>query len=145
MDSIKSGLLKVEVKAPKIIAGESTIVNLLITNPFSESIYIESIKAPSSSLLKNYQKKENFDKTNESQKSIAPKEKSDFSFSKLIKSISISEIGIGPIVAHFPREEVGKTINIAMEKNSRLNVIGNIDHNDTLNIKNAEGAEVILY
>lgn len=52
MENQNIGLLKVDVKSPQIIAGEKTIVNLLIRNPFPNSITIESIEAPNSSLLK---------------------------------------------------------------------------------------------
>jgi hypothetical protein len=52
MENSNIGLLKVDVKSPQIVAGERTIVNLLIRNPFPNSIEIESIEAPNSSILK---------------------------------------------------------------------------------------------
>jgi len=52
MENGNIGLLKVDVKSPQIIAGQRTIVNLLIRNPFPNAIQIESIEAPNSSILK---------------------------------------------------------------------------------------------
>jgi len=52
MSDTNIGLLKVDVKSPQVIAGQKSIVNLLIRNPFPHAISIESIEAPNSSILK---------------------------------------------------------------------------------------------
>jgi hypothetical protein len=46
-----TGLLGIEVKAPPVIAGQLTTISFVMRNPFPSPVTIESIEAPTSSLL----------------------------------------------------------------------------------------------
>lgn len=139
--SDSKGFLSIEVKAPPIIAGMPSTISLIIRNPFSEPVIIESIQAPSSApllpkttILKERQK-EAFD---------ADQQGSSWGrFFSSLNSFLIKEIHLGPLVAEFPHQS-GRTINVKMEPNSKLTFKAPLGPDDTVNISNAEKAEVIF-
>jgi len=128
------GFLAIEIKSPPIIAGTVTTVNMIIRNPFSEQVIIESIQAPSSAPLlpllsptDDQSKQENF-----FYKLLAP-----------LSSLQFKEIRFGPLTAEFPNLP-GRHIHINMEPKSRLILKTPFEPNDNIHINQAEEAEVIV-
>jgi len=60
-----------------------------------------------------------------------------------LERFSIKEVHFGFFVAQFPRQS-GRVINVKMETNSKLVFKTFLGSDDTVNISNAEGAEVIF-
>lgn len=140
MENQNTGLLKVDVKSSTVIAGQPTTINLLLKNPFSESIYIESIEAPSSSLLKKEVVEIKKNKIQKEEKMIGKKwDKWD-----ILKKFLMPDMGIGWIYAHFSKEIEKKSININLDKNSKLGIKGSLEKNYELNINSNEGNEILL-
>lgn len=154
-----TGLLGVEVKAPPVIAGQLTTISFVIRNPFASPITIESIEAPTSSLLSrslsiitkgSTQSEMAAKKADRS----SPIEGGDTTYGTQAQpksiaagilekfgKIAVSEFAVGPLVARFP-DESRRVINVKMERNSKLTVDGHLGPADKINIENAEGADV---
>lgn len=131
-----NGILNIEVKVPTVIAGQLSMINLLIRNPFSVPVTIESIQAPTSSLLMNTDNhKVNYKNMPARSQTRAGK------LLAMIDSFRIKEISVGPLKAHFP-DQAGRTINVKMKPQSKLIFNSHLFQNDTLNITNAVEAEV---
>lgn len=132
------GLLSVAVKAPAVIADRPVTISLVIQNPFDETVTIESIQAPSSSLLAHNPEAS-------SPGASTPKSEASgiWSFFSSLRKFRIEEVTLGPLVARFPEEE-GRSIAVDMKPNSKLTIRQTLGPRDRLSISNAEGAEVIL-
>lgn len=137
MENVEAkGLLSVEVKAPPIVAGTPATVSLIIRNPFSQQVVIESIQAPSSAPLLPSQTGA------EEKPTQADGEKSGF-FDKLVSALAVKEISVGPLTAEFPAQR-GRSFHINMEPQSKLTVKTPFGPNDNVHINHAEGAEIIF-
>jgi hypothetical protein len=139
-NSEAKGLLSVEVKAPPIVAGTPATVSLIIRNPFSEQVVIESIQAPSSAPLlpsQTGEDKQSPDGTDKKPRLI------DSILSALWGSNNIRVISFGPLTAEFPAPR-GRNFHINMEPKSKLTVKTPFGPNDSVHINNAEGAEVVF-
>lgn len=133
------GLLSVEVKAPPIVAGTVATVSLIIRNPFSEKVVIESIQAPSSAPLLPSQTVR-----------VESSAREVYMGRGLIKRLltgflnfRVTEISFGSLTAEFPAPR-GSNIQIDMEPKSKLTVKTPFGPNDNVQINNAEGAEVVF-
>ena len=138
-NSEAKGLLSVEVKAPPIVAGTPATVSLIIRNPFSQPVVIESIQAPSSAPLLP-------SPTGVEEKSPQPGGKTSGwleSFSSLVAGLQVKEIHVGPLTAEFPGPR-GRHFHINMEPQSKLTVKTPFGPNDSVHINHAEGAEVVF-
>jgi hypothetical protein len=133
------GLLSVEVKAPPIVAGTSATVSLIIRNPFSEQVVIESIQAPSSAPLLPSQTATGEKPPHKNHK------KPGFldSFVSAFSEFAVKEISVGPLTAEFPAPR-GRHFHINMEPQSKLTVKTPFGPNDNVHINHAEGAEVVF-
>ena len=133
------GLLSVEVKAPPIVAGTITTVSLIIRNPFSEKVVIESIQAPTSAPLLPSQTVQ-----------AGNSSRDDYMGQGLINRLltnflnfRVKEISFGSLTAEFPSPR-GRNFHINMEPQSKLTVKTPFGSNDNVHINNAEGAEVVF-
>lgn len=140
MENIEAkGLLSVEVKAPPIVAGTPATVSLIIRNPFSEQVVIESIQAPSSTPLLPSQ-------TAEDEESPTGADKKLGFFDSVFSAVAgfqVKEISVGPLTAEFPAPR-GRHFHINMKPQSKLTVRTPFESNDSVHINNAEGAEVVF-
>ena len=133
------GLLSVEVKAPPIVAGTVTTVSLIVRNPFSEKVIIESIQAPTSAPLlpsKGVRVESAAGKGNVARGLIQ----------RLLTGFSnfrVTEISFGSLTAEFPAQR-GSNFHINMEPKSKLTVKTPFRPNDNVHINHAEGAEVVF-
>lgn len=133
------GLLSVEVKAPPIVAGTPATVSLIIRNPFSEQVVIESIQAPSSAPLLPSQ-------PGTDEKPPHGTDKKPGFFESVLSSVAgfqVKEISVGPLTAEFPAPR-GRHFHINMEPQSKLTVKTPFGPNDNVHINHAEGAEVVF-
>ncbi|MBC3383415.1 hypothetical protein [Pseudomonas sp. SWRI179] len=133
------GLLSVEVKAPPIVAGTIATVSLIVRNPFSEKVIIESIQAPSSAPLlpsKSVRVESSAGEGNAERGWIH----------RLLTGFSnfrVTEISFGSLTAEFPAPR-GSNFHINMEPKSKLTVKTPFKPNDNVHINHAEGAEVVF-
>lgn len=136
------GLLSVEVKAPPIVAGTPSTISLIIRNPFSQHVIIESIQAPSSAPLLPLV-------TEEEENSEGTDKKTGFlhgfldGFLSAVAGVHVKEIQVGPLTAEFPAQR-GRNFHINMKPQSKLTVKTPFGPNDNVHINHAEGAEVVL-
>lgn len=133
------GLLSVEVKAPPIVAGTIATVSLIIRNPFSEKVVIESIQAPSSAPLLPSQKVrvESSAREGNMERGLINRLLTGF------LNFRVTEISFGSLTAEFPAQR-GSNFHINMEPQSKLTVKAPFGPNDNVHINNAEGAEVVF-
>jgi len=133
------GLLSVEVKAPPIVAGTIATVSLIVRNPFSEKVIIESIQAPSSAPLLPT-------KAVRVESSAGEGTEERGLIQRLLTgllNISVTEISFGSLTAEFPTQR-GSNFHINMKPKSKLTVKTPFRPNDNIHINNAEGAEVVF-
>ena len=138
-NSEAKGMLSVEVKAPPIVAGTPATVSLIIRNPFSEQVVIESIQAPSSAPLlpsQTGEDKQPPDGMNEKPGLID-------SIWSALAGFQVKQISVGSLTAEFPAQR-GRNFHINMEPQSKLTVKAPFGPNDNVHINNAEGAEVVF-
>ncbi|MFG0682849.1 hypothetical protein ACF8GB_20365 [Pseudomonas sp. xss_4] len=133
------GLLSVEVKSPPIVAGTIATVSLIVRNPFSEKVVIESIQAPSSAPLLPSQAVRLADSAGERnvERSLIQRLLTGFS------NFRVAEISFGSLTAEFPAPR-GSNFHINMEPKSKLTFKTPFKPNDNVHINNAEGAEVVF-
>jgi len=133
------GLLSVEVKSPPIVAGTIATVSLIVRNPFSEKVVIESIQAPTSAPLLPSQAVRLADSAGESnvERSLIQRLLTGFS------NFRVTEISFGSLTAEFPAPR-GSNFHINMEPKSKLTLKTPFKPNDNVHINSAEGAEVVF-
>ncbi|SEO10702.1 hypothetical protein SAMN05216404_111106 [Nitrosospira multiformis] len=138
-NSVAKGLLSIEVKAPPIVAGTQATVSLVIRNPFSQEVVIESIQAPSSAPL--------LPMPAEAEEKPSPMDGKNSSylarFASIFSGIRVKEISFGSLTAEFPGSE-GKKININMEPHSKAIVKSPLGPYDIINFNVEEGAELVF-
>lgn len=130
------GVLSVQVSALPIVAGTSATITLIIRNPFSEEIRVESIEAPSSEpLLPRVRRLV----TN------AEGHRPSFlqSLTSTIGSLAVESVSVGPLVAKFPGSG-GRQINFLLEPSSTLTVNTPFGPQDRVDILAREGSHVVF-
>ncbi len=128
------GFLAIEIKSFPVIAGTVTSVNMIIRNPFSEQVIIESIQAPSSAPLLPL-----LSPTDDQSK----QEKFFYKLLAPLSSLQFKEIQLGALTAKFPSLP-GRSFHINMEPKSKLTLKTPFEANDSIHINQAEEAEVIV-
>lgn len=122
------GVLSVQVKSLPVVAGTRTTITLVIQNPFAQDIAIESIEAPASAPLLPR---------------LAPGAEADHwlarTFTRLSRALRISEISVGPLVAHFPIQD-RPTMNIDLSGSSTMKIEDQFDDVHNLNVTVRESA-----
>jgi hypothetical protein len=138
----RTGVLAVQVKAPPVIAGTVTTVTLVVRNPFSDPVIIDSIEAPASAPLLPKRALGQAEAEASGKRGEAFGRPSFFgSIWRWASSIEVRELSVGPLVASFPAEQ-GREINVSLEPKSKFTVKSPFGPRDKVNISAKENSEV---
>jgi hypothetical protein len=140
-ESIFKGLLSVEVKALPIIAGTIATISLIIRNPFSEAVLIESIQAPASAPL--LPEKTAPASSVDSVLNAQNKRSFFHPLTSIFKDFRIKEIRFaGLLAAEFPQPKK-PSIEFNLASNSKVLIKTPFVHGENIQINAKEGSELI--